>query len=178
MEEWKDIKGYEWLYQVSNKWRIKRISYVRVTTDKILKQWKFRGYSVIKLSIKWKVKNFRVHRLVAQAFLWLNIRDTKKCVLHKLEILNNWFLDNSIDNLFLWSHKDNMQDMVKKWRNNFKSRIQKRKKVNQYTKSWKFIKTWDSMCEVTKNTQIRNWHISEVCNWKRKTAWWFLWKFY
>ena len=66
MEEiWKDIKGYEGIYQVSNLGRVKR-----VTTGRILKGVKNRtGYlkvSLYKNSIKY-VKT--IHRLVAEAFI-------------------------------------------------------------------------------------------------------------
>lgn len=67
MEQWKDIQGYEGLYQVSDLGRIKSF---KTSKPKILKnQPNGRGYLQIGL-IKDKVKtNFKVHRLVAEAFI-------------------------------------------------------------------------------------------------------------
>lgn len=50
------------------------------------------------------------------------------------------------------------------------------KKVNQYDLDWNFIKTWESALLAKKNWI--KWHIWEVCNWKRKNAWWFIWKYF
>lgn len=68
-EIWKDIKGYEGLYQVSNLGRVKSLNYLRTGKEQILKlnleKW---GYYTVKLSNgtpKW----FKVHRLVAQSFI-------------------------------------------------------------------------------------------------------------
>lgn len=64
METWKDIKGYENLYQVSDLGNVKNIK-----TGRILKQKIDNGYYRIGFSFNGKVKMFRVHRLVAEAFL-------------------------------------------------------------------------------------------------------------
>ena len=66
MEElWKDIKGYEGLYQVSNFGRIKR-----VTTGRILKGRKNKGdYLIVELSKNNIASGKTIHRLVAQAFI-------------------------------------------------------------------------------------------------------------
>lgn len=77
MEIWKDIKGYEGLYQVSNLGRVKSLA------RKVIKAYgaehnlkeKLRvinsdnvGYQVVRLH-NGKGKTFKVHRLVAKAFL-------------------------------------------------------------------------------------------------------------
>ena len=69
MEEWRDIEGYEGLYQISNLGRVK--SFPRPTTPGgILKTIKRKdGYCSIKLSKNGKVKKVLVHRLVAKAFI-------------------------------------------------------------------------------------------------------------
>lgn len=80
-EAWKDIKGYEGLYQVSNLGRVKSLErkvwsgttfYTR--SEKLLKQWKCRShnrdfYLYVTLSKHGIHKNVGVHRLVAQAFI-------------------------------------------------------------------------------------------------------------
>lgn len=74
MEIWKDIKGFEGLYQVSNKGRVKALSnnkaHSRYKEEHILTYKKTRKYhSVCLVSDNGKVKYISVHRLVAMAFL-------------------------------------------------------------------------------------------------------------
>jgi len=76
-EVWKEIIGYEGLYEVSNYGNIKSISrtitkgnITYVTKDKLLKQSVDTvGYPYVNLSDYKKQKTFRVHQLVAIAFL-------------------------------------------------------------------------------------------------------------
>ena len=75
-EEWRDIKGYEGLYQVSNLGRVKslirgtgnqfRFSKVEVILKPHLTK---KGYFRLSLSKNNKRKSFQVHRLVAEAFI-------------------------------------------------------------------------------------------------------------
>lgn len=74
MEIWKDIQGYEGLYQISNYGNIKRILFVNNITskpqDKILKiNSNGNGYLIKSLCKNGKKKNHYIHRLVAQAFI-------------------------------------------------------------------------------------------------------------
>lgn len=64
-EDWKDITGYEGLYQVSNFGRVKRLN-----TNRILKSAKSKGgYPYIVLSKNGITSNKTIHRLVAKAFI-------------------------------------------------------------------------------------------------------------
>lgn len=78
MEEiWKDIEGYEGMYQVSNLGRVKSLSRrcsthwgTRLVPEKILKpQEKEFGYLCVNLHKDSKSKEFSIHRLVAFAFV-------------------------------------------------------------------------------------------------------------
>jgi hypothetical protein len=101
IEIWKNISGYENLYQVSNYGKIKsleRMSIFNNSTglkkEKILNDWNCgQGYRKVKLSKKTIEKSFRVHRLVAQEFL--ENPSNKKEVNHINGIKN----DNRIENL-------------------------------------------------------------------------------
>lgn len=67
MEIWRDITGYEGLYQVSNKGKIKSLHYGK---EKILKPRKVKkGYLSISLHKDNKSRSFRVHRLVGKEFI-------------------------------------------------------------------------------------------------------------
>lgn len=78
LEEWRDIKGYEGSYMVSNLGRIKSLvgwnGYEYIKRDKILNPYKQKvgqDYyrSVVKLHKNGKKKDAKVHRLVASAFI-------------------------------------------------------------------------------------------------------------
>lgn len=128
-----------------------------------------RWYFCINLKKRWKNRYFKVHRLVASAFLKLDLDNKNILVCHKNDI---WY-DNNINNLFLWSHKDNTADMIFKWRN----KIANSKKVWMYTQLGLFIKEFPSLHEASRKTLVnRNW-IYKVCNWKRRTSWGYIWKY-
>lgn len=63
-EHWKEITGYEGLYQISDQGRVKN-----VRTGRILRHWKNKGYPQVRLSKYGKGKHFFVHRLVAIMFI-------------------------------------------------------------------------------------------------------------
>lgn len=78
MEEWKDIEGYEGLYQVSNLGKVKSLSRIIIRSngrqhtvkEKYIKQFQDKcGYMVAYLCKCGKKSNCRVHRLVANAFI-------------------------------------------------------------------------------------------------------------
>lgn len=77
-EIWRDIKGYEGLYQVSNLGRVKSLErYVkgiyglRKVQQKIISITRIRtnGYMQVHLTKNGIAKTYQVHRLVAEAFI-------------------------------------------------------------------------------------------------------------
>lgn len=74
MEIWKDVQGYENLYQVSNYGRIKSLAHInnlgRLRPECILGvRLSDRGYHTAVLYNNGKPKSFRVHQIVAKAFI-------------------------------------------------------------------------------------------------------------
>lgn len=78
MENWKNIVGYEGLYQVSDQGRVKSLDRVVVRSDGKVMNYKSRimkpaidkkGYKRVALSKENKLSTYKVHRLVAQHFL-------------------------------------------------------------------------------------------------------------
>ena len=74
MEEWKNIKGYEGLYQVSNFGRVKSLNYHRTGKEVLMKPGRFvmksgNAYYGVKLYKDSKMNVKLVHRLVAEAFI-------------------------------------------------------------------------------------------------------------
>lgn len=96
-EIWKDVLGYEGLYQVSNLSRIKSLSRYcgnRTTKNKILRHRDMgKGYFHVSLCTNSVCKNKLVHRLVAIAFI--PRIDGKDYINH----INNITTDNRIENL-------------------------------------------------------------------------------
>lgn len=97
-EIWKDIKGYEGLYQVSNFGRIKSLprTYKKRYIDKeiIKKPSKLpKGYLRVGLSKNGNTKYYFIHRLVADTFI-PNLNNYP-CVNHKDCNTSN----NNVDNL-------------------------------------------------------------------------------
>jgi len=77
MEEmWKPIKDFEDLYEISNLGRIKSLeksrnykNTTRLVRSKILNSANCQGYRILTLSRDSKKVNYRVHRLVCEAFI-------------------------------------------------------------------------------------------------------------
>lgn len=84
MEEWRDIQGYEGLYQVSNYGRVKSIDRIlpngKTHKGKVLYVHLINGYPTVSLCKNSKQHNHKIHRLVAQAFI--PNPDNKPCVDH------------------------------------------------------------------------------------------------
>jgi hypothetical protein len=93
-EEWRPVKGYEGLYEVSNFGRVKSLKYHRTGTERILKPKKDKdGYLVVNLYKDGKAKTHKVHRLVATAFL------PNPHNLPEINHINEDKTDNRVENL-------------------------------------------------------------------------------
>ena len=93
-EIWKDIEGYEGLYQVSNLGRVKSLKASKIKSERIRKSYQqSSGYISIVLCKNGKVTNHKIHRLVANAFI--DNPDNLPEINHKDEDKTN----NCVDNL-------------------------------------------------------------------------------
>ena len=109
MENWKDISGFEGIYQVSDKGRVRSLdrkdNIGNTHKGKILvSQKRPNGYLCVHLSKNGKSKWFSVHRLVAEAFIE-KTDDAHTIVNH----IDNDPSNNNASNLEWTTYKGNMQ---------------------------------------------------------------------
>ena len=190
MEEiWKDIFGYEGLYQISNLGRVKSLNYMRTRKERILKQQKDKGgYLLADLTKDNKRTHFLIHRLVALHFIpnddlfKTEINHKDECKTNNIVFVND---DGTID-----ESKSNLEWCTPKENSNYGTRNEKcskanrnhpnmSKQVQQYSKDGKtLIKTFPSLREVERQLGFSQSHISKCCKGKYKTAYGFFWRYH
>lgn len=121
---WKPIPGYEGLYEASNFGDIKSLGNNATRKEKILKVTKHvSGYYQVGLTKNGKQKMFKVHQLVAMAFLGHQPNGYEIVINH----IDHNTLNNNVDNLELVNNRYNATEwradigvdwfkMTKKWR--------------------------------------------------------------
>lgn len=163
IEIWKDIKQYENIYQVSNLGRIKSLLFNK---EKLLKtRIHSKGYELVNL----KGKTFKVHRLVAQAFIpntnnynEINHKDENK-------------LNNCVNNLEWCNRKYNCNygSLPKNVANRFSKKIVLIDEMSKY----KPIVVFPSAMEAERLMNIDHSSIIKCCKGKIKQAGGFIWKY-
>ncbi len=151
MEEiWKDIKGFEGKYQVSNLGLVRSLDYTyeRPVSDGSIRTYHNKG-RILKMQIhnrylcvglplgkRGKNKTFRIHRLVAETF----IPNPHKypAINHKDEVTTN----NRVDNLewCTYSYNNSYGDRLKRL-----SKSAKKRAVEQLDENGNFIRRFESI---------------------------------
>jgi len=129
MEEiWKDIIGYEGLYQVSNLGRVKSLN----NKKKPFKEYSVGkvGYPYLFLWINGKSKSHYIHRMVATHFI--DNPDNKRYINH----INSDKLDFSIENL----------EWVSQLENSHHSTSKRVKRSSKYVGVFAHTGKWESAC--------------------------------
>ena len=196
-EVWKDVKGYEGLYKVSNLGRVKalerKITYSNgaehIYPEKIKNQVNSCGYLAVSLCKDGKPKQIKVHRLVAEAFL-PNDNNLPQ-VNHKDEDKHN----NNVENLEWCSAKYNCgygsrikritestdySKMVahQNYKENGKKSSEKMSyPVEQYSLDGKLVRRWKSAREVQKELGWDRSYIAKCCRGVAETSHGFKWKY-
>lgn len=173
-EIWKDIKGYEGWYQISNLGNVKSVKreikysngIIVPYPEKVLKGFiKPNGYKVIDLYKNKKKKKFYIHRLVAESFI-----DNP---LNKPEInhINENKLDNRVGNLEWCTSSENKLagTVVKRANETRKNKKVAYKKVAMCDLNDNIIQIFDSIEIAVNETGVNRKTIYNSCNNKFKT---------
>ena len=165
-EIWRDIKGYEGKYMVSNTGKVKSLNYNRTGKEGIMESHvNVYGYLRVKLCKDGRKKWYMINRLVAQAFL--PNPDNLPEVNHKDEDKTN----NCVDNLEYCSSSYN-----KNYGTRTKRSAEKLSKpVFSVNKESGLIMWWQSAHEAERCTGINQGHICACCNGKLKSAGGHIW---
>ena len=124
MEIWKDIVGYEGLYQVSNMGNVKSLNYNRTGKERLLKlNTNTYGYNRISLSKNSITKDFKVHQLMAIVFLNHTPNGNTLVVDH----INDIKTDNRLENLQVVTNRFNSRKTQGNYSSKYKGVCLKRK---------------------------------------------------
>ena len=172
-EIWKDIPGYENLYQISSTGRVKSLNYRGTGEEKVLRPGlSSSGYYYVSLFKNGERKSFRVqvHRLVALSFI--PNPNNKECVDHINGIRN----DNRSENLRWCTQKENMNFPLA--RKNKINNPKLSKPILQIDKvTGEVINEFPSTKEAERQLEIYQGNISSCCNGKLNTAGGFIWRY-
>lgn len=168
VENFVDIHGYEGLYKVNNKGEI-----LSVRSGNLLKAGRnLQGYMNVSLTKNGKSKTYKVHRLVAVAFIpnpnnypYINHKDENKA-------------NNHVDNLEWCTHKYNINygtAIERRSKAIEESTVKKRKAVLQLSLRGEIVGEYRSIKEASEKTNIDRKQISNAINHHRRQASGFFW---
>ena len=174
---WKDIPGYEELYQASNFGEIRSLDRIansknnshQVRKGRTLKPSKGRYEMVMLIDSDYNRSLKSVHRLVATTFL--HNKDNKQQVNHVDGDKHN----NHVDNLEWCTVSENIRHAFK---NGLQDNLDKCKKVIMKTKEGIQLFIFDSIVEASLITGYKRQSIGNCCNGERKTSYGYKWEFY
>ena len=171
-EEWRDVVGYEGLYQVSNMGRVKSLGrkdrFGRVIKERILEPAvTHNGYLRVGLHVDGKRKMLRVHRLVCEAFH--ENPDNKSEVNH----VNEDKTDNRACNLEWSTRTENCNHGSRN------ERVAKAlsKPIGQFSLDGKLIKVWQAAWAARRQTGFDQGYVGAVARGKFKQAYGYIWKY-
>ena len=187
MEEiWKDILGYEGIYQVSNLGRIRSVDRVVLYSsgkkvfmrgNNLKLRYNNSGYLYVVLSKNQTKSFFLVHRLVANAFI-SNISNKSE-----IDHINAVRDDNRVCNLRWVTKIENRNNIHTKIENKEANKLANRsvglleKKVVQMDLEETTIRVFNSLHSIEKELGYSRANIARCCKGEKKTCYGFKWKF-
>ena len=193
-EVWKDVVGYEGIYEVSNIGNVRsldrcvsgKLNSKHFVKGKVFKlQKSHKGYKTVILHKHGKASQKQVHRLVAEAFIsnpfnlpQVNHKDTNKennCV-NNLEWITNYDnMQHAMRNGCFGEFTDRQRCAVME--NIIKCHEKQKKNVIQLDDFGNIIAEYESIKQAEKETGINNSKITMCCKGKRKHAGGFCWRY-
>lgn len=155
--EWKDIEGYEGLYQVSEYGDVMSIGYGK---KRLLKAYKSSNdYLCVALHQNGTRKQCLVHRLVATAFC---------------ERAEGFNIVNHLDENKLNNHYSNLEWCSYEYNNNYGTRNDR---IKKQVKCIELDMVYDSVAEAAEYTGAYTSNISACCRGRYKTAGGYHWEY-
>lgn len=189
-EVWKDIQGYENLYQISNIGRIRSLGNGKSGKSKlrIMKTTlNHKGYLMIRLCKDGKSKGYLVHRLVANAFI------PNPNNLPQVNHINEAKEDNRVENLEWCTNEYNHNygtriervrqkqignPKMKTCLGKFSKEHHSSKPIIQFTLDGELVRMWYSATDAQREKGFNSKTISSCCNGKRNKHKGFRWEYY
>lgn len=182
-EVWKDIDGFEGVYQISNLGRVKSLR--RYRKSKLGKNVLIEetilngavdayGYKIIGLSKNGKSHRKKIHRLIAEAFIPNS--ENKPQINH----IDGDKLNNSIENLeWCTSSENNLHKARNLGVGKTRDRVKSREPVLMLARNGYIYGRFDSISEASAKTGICSNDILRVCkrNKYKKSAGTCIWRF-
>jgi len=182
-EVWKDIKGYEGLYQVSNYGKVKSLKR-KVYSGKNRFRWHYErimsnkknngnGYIVVSLNKNGRSQNKYVHRLVAEAFI--ENPNNLKYINHKDETKSN----NNVKNLEWCTAEYNCKynDRHKKIGLKMINNKGNSKPIYQLNDNNEVINQYPSISEASRQLKVSYQAISDCLKGKQQHSAGYRWKY-
>jgi hypothetical protein len=182
-EIWKDVVGYEGIYQISNKQRIKRIALSKIIDninvdfqERIVKtRLNYKGYDVLNLCKNKERISTSLHRIIAKAFI---PNPENK---HQVNHINGIRKDNRIENLEWTTVSENVLHSYRKLgkKSNTLGKLNRcGKKVAYYDLLGNLKGTFLSTMDAERNLKVKNTNISAVCLGKKNKTNGYIFKYY
>lgn len=165
-EIWKDIKGFEGKYQVSNKGNVRSLKYNQQNVIKNIKPVLKKGYWHVCLYKYNQCKLYPIHRLVGIAFI--PNPNNLPIINHKDEVKTN----NNVDNLEWCTNEYNLNYGTARER----AKLNHHKMINSYNLNGEYLKTYYSVTEAKKDLNISG--ISNVLKGRYKHCGGYTFRYY
>jgi len=160
IEIWKDIPGYDDKYQISSFGRVMNMYTLKFVPNHIHPKW----YLQVSFKHKWKHSLYRIHKLVANAFLFKESFHTQVNHITAIKTFNYWWA------LEWCTAKEN--SIHARWCGIIT--FKKCTPIFQYSLEWNFIKKYKSVDEViTVNLFKKRSFLARL--YKSHRFWWYIW---